>query len=305
MKKEIKSIHCEGGYPYHTFSWEGSIVIYDNIYFEGIVKELSFDSCSVEEHPEEFIAGYIVDNQVITFDKFPEATTPYDDIAFLSKYYNPKYSTCDNSHSRGFARGSFAPIMPCGNCPSFYKSLYYNKDNGLDIDLFDKIKNLFPCEDDEIILLDEKRKNKIPKGAFYTSPLNSELEYTVNATLNGDDMGWFGLHIDNKEIIKKPEDIIIDEQELEQKIEAFKNNMREFDMYLYKNISENKEEKYNRILERLVKNGHIEEQSPDENYSDEEQSQYKNYSNEKKQETESHKKGLQKIKDRFKRVFKK
>lgn len=301
MKKEIKTIHGSGTYPgtfnYHSFSWEGSIIVYDNQYFEGIVRELKvdFDSkgekvitkMAEKDHPEGFIAGYIIEDKAITFDKFPEAATPLDDIAFLSRYYWPS----DNGST---SLANFAPIMPCGNCPSFYKSLYHNKDNGLDIDLFEKIKDSFPCEDDEIILFDSKIKSKIPKSAFHSSPLNSELEYTVNATTNGDYMGWCYIYIDIENSIKIPEDVIIDEQELEQKIEAFKNNMREFDMYLYKNISENKKEKYNRILERLIKNGLIEEQSQDKNYSDE-----------KVQETGYPKKGLQKIKDRFKRVFKK
>lgn len=43
MSKELKKVYCEGQYNLHRFAWEGSMIIYDNKYFEGIVRELNYD----------------------------------------------------------------------------------------------------------------------------------------------------------------------------------------------------------------------------------------------------------------------
>lgn len=284
MKKELKTIKCKYNLNEHIgdnkLSWEGSIIIYDGKYFEGIVKEINIDG-----YPEYFISGYIIDDKIITFDKFPESTTVFDDIAFFAK----KMIDRDT-----FFHGIYAPIMPCGNCPSFYKSLYNH--NNSELNFFDKIKDLFPCEDDEIITLFGKSKKQIPDNLYYTAPLNAELKYTINSTISGDYIDTFIIWIDNKKILEKPETVIFDEKKLEQKIETFKNDLREFDMYLYKNISENREEKYNKLLKKIsnIDAHEIYTIKPlDKVYIDEDF-----------QEKESTKKRASKIKDKIKHIFK-
>lgn len=292
MKKEIKTISCNGAHL-RPFSWEGSIIVYDDKYFEGLVRELDVE-CRTEkktrmddkDHPMGFIAGYIIENKIVTFDKFPEACTLYDDMAFLCNRYFP------NNDGSAEALGYFSPIMPCGNCPSFYKSLYHNKDVPLEFDMYDQIKDMFPCEDDEIIIWGDKIKRQKPKYDFYTVPLNSELEYTVNTGLDGAyRLGSFGLSINVEDKIKFPEDLILDMDELEQRVALFKNSMREFDMYLYENISTDQDAKYLRILERLLQEKMIPEETQEEKQ-------------EESQQTEGSKKVFVKLKERLSGIFK-
>lgn len=312
MKKEIKPISCKYTIQnkYYdkrsTFWWEGSIIIYDDKYFEGVV----FGNRYFEGHDwkEEngFVAGYIIDDQRIVFDKFPESTTPFDVITFstISHYTSSNHEEYikefPNTPNGIYGAGAYISIMPCGNCPSFYKSLYHNKKNELNIDLYDEIKELFPCGEDEIVLLGEKEKVRMPDGYFSMAPLSCDLKYATES----DVIGLFELCIGMEDDLYYPEEIITDEHELEQKIEAFVNNMRLYDKYLYKNISENKQEKYNKIYRRLLTQGYIKKTSQNKEKIISEEVQNNNYNDDEIEKTKCKENGLVKIKKLFKRMLK-
>lgn len=305
MSKELKKVYCQGHYSYlHSFAWEGSMIIYDNKYFEGIVRELNYDVTDNnyvasrkedKEHPYSLISGYIIEDRIITFDKFPEAATPYDISNFISLTSIITGSELKKTSGGEYARGQFATITPCGNCPEFYESLYHDKDvpyvNG---DLYDAIEHMFPCCEDEIVLLGEKRKIDANETNYSRFPINYGLKniYTPENYL-----GRFSMYIDDNKSIKFPEDIIIDEHELEKKIEDFKLNMRKFDKYVYDDIANNKKEKYEKITELLKSKGELKEKTKKEVYVEE----LKEVEQEKVKEEKAKVKGLKRIFQKFKK----
>lgn len=89
MSRQIKDIFCNYTYEHvgeffsYRSSWEGSIFIYDDNYFEGIVIE-------IENNNPRFISGFIIDGKLITFDKF--SSNLCDTYAFYAQENDELFS---------------------------------------------------------------------------------------------------------------------------------------------------------------------------------------------------------------------
>lgn len=102
MARKIKDIDCtytydtEDEYFNYWNTWKGSIFLYDDNYFEGIVIELRYSN-------PRFISGFIIDGKIITFDKFSSdlcdtyefCAEETDEIFEVDKRFNPIYKLAD------------------------------------------------------------------------------------------------------------------------------------------------------------------------------------------------------------------
>lgn len=257
MSRQIKDIFCNYTYShkgeYSSFgdSWEGSIFLYDDNYFEGIVIEIKNSNLR-------FISGFIVDGKLIAFDKFSsDLCDTYafyaqeNDELFMKQTHNYKIYTLAEKKFIG----EYAELMPEN---SF--------DNDINIINFEDKENIAPINGNLKGVLVAPNTGK-PMGKCnvaiyrhghmpYTGGifLNKKSEFEIMKLKFRDESHLEFLINDFKKNFLESKSIFSENSKLRYTDDlSLKETKSNFDSYLYQNISQNRQENYNALVKHFKK----------------------------------------------------
>ncbi len=221
---------------YEMNKWYGTISLDEETgYFEGIVID---DRYKVDK---KLIAGYIVDDMIVTFDKYTNM--------LMQDTYSFYFVRSGNDFV-----GKYIDLQP-----NSYDMLLKQQPNGL-MPTKDQGQYYHDMKSDFEKFLSEGKNYDGDMGII--APINGLLDYVAVAPRNNTYAGKCIMKItDNLEElvkyrVKKERDYITDKyytyfiDDIDKEIEEFKNNMpkcNQFNELLYDNIRSNKKDKYNLI----------------------------------------------------------